>query len=73
MLRLPILRCNVSDLRRKLCVTRQINLSVLDNRARRVLPEEIVTLPILRRPNRARDKTTATIGADIAQNNVSTR
>ena len=44
-----------------------INGPVLYRCARRVLTEEVVALPIFRRPDRPWDKSAATVGADILQ------
>ena len=46
---------------------RRINRSVPDSRARRILAEKIVILPVRRRPDRPRRESSAAIRADIVQ------
>ena len=46
----------------------QIDRPMLDLRTRRILPQEVVPVPIQRRSDRARDEPTAAVGTDIAQN-----
>lgn len=48
----------------------RINGPVLDFGARRILAQEIVTLPVSRWPDRPGNKSTTTVRAHIAQNIV---
>src|SRR5262245_9956913 len=51
---------------------RQVHRPVLDRPARRVLAEEVVALPVLRRPDRPGGKPSAAVGADVAQQGLGT-
>lgn len=57
---------------RKLRVGRRINGPVLDLSACRVLAEEVVAFPILRRSDGSGYKATAAIWADVIQNPIDT-
>lgn len=57
---------------RKLRMGRRINRSVLDLSACRVLAEEVVAFPIVRRSDGSGYKTTAAIRADVIQNPIDT-
>ena len=46
----------------------QIHRPVLHLGARRIFSQEVITVPIRRRSNRSRDKSTAAIRTDISQN-----
>ena len=50
-----------------------IHRPVFHIRARRVLAQIVVTLPVLRWPNRPRHKTTAAVRTDISQNTIHAR
>ena len=70
MTALPLLRRNILDWSRELCMSCGINGPVLDPGARRVFIEEVVTLPVLRWPDGPRNKPTATVRTDVTQDTV---
>ena len=51
----------------------RVNWPVLDLGTRRIFAKEVVALPICRRSDWPRNKTTTTVRADISQNVVDTR
>ena len=50
----------------------QVNRPVLHRGTCWVLAQIVVTLPVMRRPNRPRRKTTTAVRADVAQNHLHT-
>src|SRR5206468_12850100 len=64
---LPLLRRDVPDGRGELRISRGIHRPVPDPGARRVLAEEVVPLPVRRRPDRPRNEPPAGVRADVAQ------
>jgi len=70
---LPLLRRNIPDRRRELCVRCGINGPVLDLGARRILAEEIVALPVRRWPDGPGNKPAATIWTDVTQDTLNAR
>jgi hypothetical protein len=67
---LPFLRWNHLDLGREPHMSRRIHRSVLHVGARRIIPKEIVIVPICRRSDRSRNEPAAAIGTDIFQNAI---
>ena len=65
---LSFLRWDHLNLGREPRMRHRINRPVFHLRARRIFPQEVVTLPIRRRPNRSRNKSAAAIWADTSQN-----
>jgi len=51
----------------------RIDRPVPDLRTRRVLAEEIVAFPVLRRPDRSGNETATAVRADVSQNGIDTR
>jgi hypothetical protein len=70
---LPLFRRDDFNRGREQGMGAYIHRPVSDPGARRVLAEIIVALPVLRRPDRSGNKTTAAIGADVTQNVVDAR
>src|SRR5439155_10248349 len=61
------LRRNNPDQARELGMSHGVHRPVPDLGARRVLPKEVFTLPVLRRPDRPRDESPAAVGADVIE------
>jgi hypothetical protein len=59
-----------ADLRRELFVRCRVDGAVADGRARRILAQLVVALPVARRPHRARHESAAAVAADVAQDAV---
>ncbi len=67
---LALIRRNVLDLSRKLCMSGTINGSMLNFGARRIFAKIVVAVPIPRWPDRSRNESPAAVWADIAQDVV---
>ena len=65
---LSLVRWNRFDLEREPLMGSRVNRPMFYLRASRIVPQEVVTLPIRRRPNRSRDKSAAAVRTDISQN-----
>src|SRR6185436_5204811 len=64
---LALFRRDLPDRARERRVFRRIDRPVLHFRACRILAEEVIALPVLRRPDRPRDEAAAAVGADVAE------
>ena len=64
---LSLLRRDIPDRRRELRMLRRINRSVPHSRARRILGEKVVTLPVRQWSDRPRRESSAAIRTDIVQ------
>jgi hypothetical protein len=64
---LALLGWNRPDPGRELCVILRVDRPVSYRSARRVLAEKVVILPVLRWPDRSRNKAATTVGAHVAQ------
>ena len=66
------LRGNVADRGRELCMLPGIDRPVPDTRARGVLAQVVVALPVLRRPDGPLREAAAAVRADVAQDSIHT-
>src|SRR5262249_4253364 len=69
---LSFLRRDCFDLRRKLCMSFQVNWPVLHLGTRRVCPKEVVAFPVLRRSDWPGSKPAAAVWADVAKEVINT-